>query len=110
MAAGARQRLSRYSLGKVMAERAAARVSISGRVQGVFFRAETRRAARSLGLSGWVRNLADGSVEALFEGDRGAVDEAIDWCGTGPPAAVVGKVDVEWLAPVGLEGFEVLYR
>lgn len=90
-----------------MDEKVAARARIIGRVQGVFFRAETRDTARRLGLAGWVRNLSDGSVEALFEGERREVESAVEWCGTGPPAARVVTVEVEWVEPSGLEGFEV---
>jgi acylphosphatase len=64
-------------------QNARAHVIISGRVQGVFFRAETQTAARNLSLTGWVRNRADGSVEALFEGPRDNVDRAIAWCRQG---------------------------
>ncbi len=92
-----------------MDERVAARVRVIGRVQGVFFRAETRKAALRLGLKGWVRNLPDGSVEALFEGGRREVVSAIEWCGTGPSAARVVTVEVEWTEPSALNGFEVLH-
>lgn len=67
-------------------------VYISGRVQGVFFRAETQRAAKGFNLTGWVRNIADGRVEALFEGEDKNVDKMIAWCHTGPPAARVKEV------------------
>lgn len=67
-------------------------VHISGRVQGVFFRAETQRAANGFGLTGWVRNRADGSVEALFEGKDDHVNKMLEWCHTGPPAARVTEV------------------
>ncbi len=67
-------------------------VHISGRVQGVFFRAETQRAANGFGLTGWVRNRADGSVEALFEGEDDNVNKMLEWCHTGPPAARVTEV------------------
>ncbi|NTW15874.1 MAG: acylphosphatase [Syntrophaceae bacterium] len=69
------------------------RVFISGRVQGVFFRAYTRETAMSLNLTGWVRNLYDGSVEALFEGDDTNVQSMLEWCKKGPPHAVVRHVD-----------------
>lgn len=71
------------------------RARVEGRVQGVFFRASTRCMARGLGLSGWVRNLPDGSVEALFQGPAEAVERALDWCRTGPPDARVDKVTQE---------------
>ena len=70
------------------------RVYISGRVQGVFFRAETQRAATGLNLTGWVRNLADGRVQAILEGEDKNVDKMLDWCGKGPPAARVENVIV----------------
>lgn len=69
-------------------------VYISGRVQGVFFRAETQRAATSFDLTGWVRNLADGRVEALLEGEDKSVDKMLEWCRKGPPAARVENVIV----------------
>ncbi|MGD0169864.1 MAG: acylphosphatase [Smithella sp.] len=70
------------------------RVYVSGRVQGVFFRAETQRAATSFNLTGWVRNLADGRVEALLEGEDKSVDKMLEWCRKGPPAARVENVIV----------------
>jgi len=68
-------------------------VLISGRVQGVFFRAETLRTALSLGLAGWVLNREDGCVEALFEGEDESVDRMLAWCRQGPPHARVDRVD-----------------
>lgn len=67
-------------------------VIISGLVQGVFFRAATRRVAADLNLSGWVRNTDDGRVEAVFEGEDAAVDKMIEWCKFGPPTSRVDKV------------------
>ena len=67
-------------------------VYIRGRVQGVFFRAETERTASNLNLTGWVRNLMDGRVEAVFEGDDAVVDQMVAWCKIGPPAARVLQV------------------
>lgn len=78
-----------------------------GRVQGVFFRAETSRIADSLGLSGWVRNMPDGSVEAVFEGDRKSVESAVEWSGRGPRFAIVESLDVENEEPTGEHGFEI---
>ncbi len=69
-----------------------ARLIIKGRVQGVFFRDSTRREALNLGLTGWVKNRRDGSVEALVEGDEDKVKELISWCHQGPPAARVAEV------------------
>lgn len=82
-----------------------ARVRVRGRVQGVFFRVETRDRARSLGLAGWVRNCADGTVEAVFEGERERVRSMVDWCGRGPSGASVDGVDVAWESPEGEDGF-----
>ena len=84
-----------------------ARVRVRGRVQGVFFRVEARDRARSLGLSGWVRNCSDGSVEAVFEGDGERVQSMVDWCGRGPSGASVDSVDVNWEEPGHEEGFRV---
>jgi acylphosphatase len=84
---------------------ARARAVIRGRVQGVFFRAETRDRARSLGLSGWVRNAPDGSVEAVFEGEREQIESILDWCRRGPGLAEVDDIEVEWEQPRGEEGF-----
>ena len=84
---------------------ARARIVVRGRVQGVFFRAETRDRARSLGLSGWVRNVPDGSVEAVFEGDRDRIDSILEWCRRGPGFAEVEDVEVAWEEPRGEQGF-----
>jgi acylphosphatase len=84
-----------------------ARTVISGRVQGVFFRAEAKARARSLGVTGWVRNRPDGAVEAVFEGPREAVVSMVRWCEQGPAGAKVDAADVTWEEPVGDEGFEV---
>jgi acylphosphatase len=69
-------------------------VVVSGRVQGVFFRAETAQRARALGLGGFARNTADGRVEAAFEGDPDDVDAMVRWMHDGPPLARVDDVDV----------------
>lgn len=82
-----------------------AHVWVSGRVQGVNFRWRTTEAARSRGLAGWVRNLADGRVEAVFEGDREALEAMVDWCRRGPRLARVDDVEVRWEPAEGLEGF-----
>jgi acylphosphatase len=79
-----------------MEEYAKAHLIVSGKVQGVFFRAETQRAATRLGVTGWVRNRSDGTVEADVEGARKDVMALIDWCKTGSPASRVEKVDVSW--------------
>jgi acylphosphatase len=82
-------------------------VEVTGRVQGVFFRDSCRREARRLGVSGWVRNTAAGSVEAELEGDDRAVQALVDWCRQGPPSASVTGVSVSPLTPTGEAGFEV---
>jgi acylphosphatase len=78
-----------------------ARVLISGMVQGVNFRASTRAQARLAGVGGWVRNRADGRVEALFEGSRHQVEALLRWCQHGPRSAEVDQVEVQWQAPAG---------
>jgi acylphosphatase len=87
--------------------RVRAHVLVSGTVQGVFFRATTRDEAHSRGVDGWVRNLDDGRVEAVFEGSESGVDALVDWCHEGSPAATVSAVDVEYEDPEGLDGFEI---
>jgi len=84
-----------------------AQVVVRGSVQGVFFRAETRDRARSLGLAGWVRNAADGTVEAAFEGDDEQVASMIEWCRRGPGSARVDDVEVAWVEPEGDAGFSI---
>lgn len=69
---------------------------VTGNVQGVFFRASTLEQAQQLNLSGWVKNLADGSVEVVAEGSRYALDALLAWCKRGPPAAEVDDVSVRW--------------
>jgi acylphosphatase len=86
---------------------ARARVVVTGRVQGVFFRAETSDRAASLSLGGWVRNNPDGSVEAVFEGDRERVESMVDWMRRGPAPAEVESAEVDWEDPRGEGGFTV---
>ncbi|MCD6290995.1 MAG: acylphosphatase [Anaerolineae bacterium] len=78
-----------------------AHVYISGHVQGVFFRADTQRLARQWGLTGWVRNLWDGRVEAVFEGDERDVERIVQWCWRGPEGAAVENVEVRYEEPTG---------
>jgi acylphosphatase len=78
-----------------------AHVYVSGHVQGVNFRAYTQHRAQALGLRGWVRNLWDGRVEAVFEGEENAVRKAVAWCHSGPPMARVDDVQADFEQPTG---------
>jgi len=89
---------------------ARAHIFIDGRVQGVFYRAFTRDLATRLGLPGWVRNLYDGRVEAVFEGDRELIEQALLECRRGPAGAYVTDIKVLWEDYSGeLKGFEIKY-
>lgn len=92
-----------------MTDRVRAHVFVSGKVQGVYYRATTRDTASDVGVDGWVKNLPDGRVEAVFEGDEERVEEMVDFCHEGSPAAEVRDVEVEYEEPEGLEGFEIRY-
>jgi acylphosphatase len=92
-----------------MSDRTRAHVFVSGTVQGVYYRATTRDTARERGVDGWVKNLDDGRVEAVFEGDEDAVEGMVEWCHTGSPQARVDDVAVEYEPPEGLDGFEIRY-
>lgn len=83
-------------------------VLISGKVQGVGFRASTRRRAKNLELAGWVKNTDDGEVEAVFEGEDNNVEEMLDWCRKGPSIARVTDVEVEEQEPEILEEFKLI--
>jgi acylphosphatase len=86
-------------------------VTVSGRVQGVFFRASAREAAFERGLRGWVRNLPDGRVEALFEGPEGKLSEMLEWCRQGPPGALPESVEASWEEFQGeFRDFRITYR
>lgn len=84
-----------------------AHVIVSGKVQGVGYRFSTLDEAKSRGITGWVRNLPDGRVEAVFEGTEETVREMIKWCDQGPPASVVKDVFVEYQNPEGLQQFDI---
>ncbi len=84
------------------------RVIVSGRVQGVWFRESTRREALGMGVAGWVRNLSDGDVEAVFEGESAAVAAAVAWAHRGPERATVTSVREFAETAEGLTGFAVL--
>jgi acylphosphatase len=96
--------------GKDPDEIVAARVVIGGRVQGVAYRWSMQSEAVRLGVGGWVRNQADGTVAAYVEGRRHAVEATLDWCWQGPPVARVTQVEVTWGPPEGGPGrFEIRY-
>jgi len=90
--------------------RVRAHVFITGMVQGVFFRSETRHEAKKRGVRGWVRNIPDGRVEAVFEGEEESVKELIEFCKRGPPGARVKDTDVIWENYTGeFRDFEIRY-
>ena len=85
-----------------------AHIFVSGRVQGVFFRVETRREATKRNITGWVRNTHDGKVEAILEGPQENVEKLIAFCRNGPPAAIVREIDIQWEEPTReFTGFEI---
>ena len=90
------------------AESVRVHVQVTGRVQGVWFRDSCREQARAIGVGGWVRNRADGAVEAEFEGAPAAVDRMVAWCRTGPPRARVDAVDAKTVPTSGDRRFRVL--
>ncbi|WP_336328230.1 acylphosphatase [Halovenus sp. HT40] len=90
-----------------MTDRTRAHVYVSGKVQGVYFRATTRDRAREVGVDGWVRNLGDGRVEAVFEGSEDAVAQLVEFCHEGSDAARVDDVEVTYEDPQGEGGFSV---
>jgi len=93
-----------------MQKKVRAHAIITGRVQGVFFRLETQNAARRHGVTGWVRNKMDGSVEAVFEGEEADVTATLTWCREGPPRARVSNVEVTWQTHTGeFKDFGVRY-
>jgi len=90
-----------------MSDRVRARIRIAGKVQGVFFRAETRAEAVALNLDGSVMNVTDGTVEAVFEGEREDVERAVEWCRHGPPGARVDELQLSWEETTGQRGFSI---
>ena len=83
-------------------------IVVNGRVQGVWFRGSTQEEALRLGLRGWVRNLPDGRVEAVIEGERRLLEQLLAWCRTGPPGARVAAVSARWETATGeFEGFSI---
>ena len=85
-----------------------AHVFFGGKVQGVFFRANTERKARETGIFGWVRNIPDGRVEAVFEGEKEDIEDVIDWCAHHQPYAAVENVEIRWEEPEGLKDFFIM--
>lgn len=86
-------------------------ITVSGRVQGVFFRASARETAVKLGLLGWVRNLSDGRVEAVFEGEEGPLFSILEWCRQGPPGSLPDGIDFRWEEFQGeFQDVRILYR
>lgn len=93
-----------------MPDKVRAHVIINGLVQGVFFRTNTKKVAEEHGVTGWVKNRLDSSVEAVFEGNKEEVDSVIKWCHYGPWGAQVEKVDIEWEEyKGGFNGFSIRY-
>jgi len=93
-----------------VSENARARITVSGRVQGVFYRSNTVEQAAALGLTGEVRNMMNGDVEIATEGDKEKIEKLIAWCRAGPPHARVDSVDVSWEEHRGeFTGFDVGY-
>lgn len=91
-------------------ERIRAHVFISGTVQGVGYRYSTYNQAKQLGIYGWVRNLPDGRVEAVFEGKKAEVEQILSWCHQGSRSAEVENVAIEYEAPQNLTSFEIKGR
>ena len=93
-----------------MTNKTQVKVVISGKVQGVFYRVHTKHAADGLGIKGYVKNLANGSVEAVFEGDQPVVDQMIDWCHKGPEMSRVDHVQTQEIKPLTcFKIFEIKY-
>lgn len=86
-----------------------AHLFVTGYVQGVFYRHTAAKRARARGLTGWIRNLPDGRVEAVVEGEEQAVRDLVEWCRSGPPHASVEDIEVSWGPPqTDSSGFDVL--
>jgi acylphosphatase len=85
-------------------------IIVTGIVQGVYFRYNTRKKAYDFGLKGWVRNLSDGTVEIVCEGEKERIEQFVTWCRRGPEGAHVEQVDVDWKDPTGeFDDFRILY-
>lgn len=91
-------------------EQKRAHVFVSGKVQGVYYRATTREEAQERGVEGWVKNLEDGRVEAVFEGESDDVEDMVEWCHEGSSAARVDDIEVQWEDATGkFDGFGIRY-
>ena len=96
--------------GVIIMDMSRVHLTISGVVQGVFFRSTTRHQAIRLGLTGWVKNRMDGKVEIVVEGEAGAISNFIQWCHEGPPGARVDRVDITWEEYTGeFKNFSIQY-
>jgi acylphosphatase len=101
----------RQATTREMETKARAHVVVTGRVQGVYYRYATREEAVMRGVKGWIRNLKDGRVEAVFEGEKSKVEEVIDFCHYGPSAAKVSSMEVTWDEYTGeFKGLSIRYR
>lgn len=93
-----------------MNEKARAHIVVSGRVHGVFFRAKTQEKAQQVGVTGWVKNLSEDRVEAVFEGEKPQVEQLVKWAKKGPPGAIVNDLDLSWEEYQGeFTNFEIRY-
>jgi acylphosphatase len=91
-------------------EKIRAHILVFGRVQKVFYRASAKKVADKIGICGWVKNLPDGSVELLIEGEKEKVEKMIYWCKKGPFLAKVNRAEVDWQDYIGdLKNFQILY-
>ena len=101
---------SRSSPRSEQAPKTRAHIFVSGRVQGIFFRENTKNKAQELRVSGWVRNLSDGRVEAVFEGEKEKIEKIIEWAKRGPILAKVNGLEAEWEEYQGeFNNFEIRY-
>ena len=86
----------------------AVHIIVHGQVQGVFYRVSAQTRATELELTGWVRNVSNGTVEVHAEGDQETLDRFIEWCQQGPPSAKVSRIDLEWITPQAMSNFKIL--
>ena len=86
----------------------AVHISVHGQVQGVFYRVSAQTRATELELTGWIRNLSNGTVEVYAEGDQDALGYFIEWCRKGPPSAKVSRCELDWVNPQVMNDFKIL--